>query len=330
MVIISNQSFDIKKIENHTLTIADKKNFINDSEYNKRWYAYFFESIQKLIDQSNEIFIVSDGIVNKCPIEILSPDGTRKNSLINRISFRYFNNSKSFVERHNEDQPDIRILALGGIRYECNSNPDEVNEYADSGQNNIPPVYLPGTLTEVQNIHNRYPVSSELLSGCDATKDRLVKEMNDTVFSVFHISTHGILYLDSTISDKEYLYLKSGNAAFLALANGSQGYLSAYEITNQYLQRARLVYLSACASGIGAQMAGNGLFSIGDAFYAAGADKVLFSLWDISDDFAILFADKFYESLQQGYTITSAFGKTQKFFSNKYPPALWAAFRLME
>ncbi len=330
MVIISSQSFDIKKIENHTLTIDEKKNFINDSEYNKRWYAYFFEPIQKLIDQSNEIFIVSDGIVNKCPIEILSPDGTRKNSLINRISFRYFNNSKSFVERHNEDQYDIRILALGGIRYECNSNPDEVNEYANSRRNNIPQVYLPGTLTEVQNIHNRYPVSSELLSGCDATKDRLIKEMNDTVFSVFHISTHGILYLDSIISDKEYLYLKSGNAAFLALANGSHGYFSAYEITNQYLQRAKLVYLSACASGIGAQMAGNGLFSIGDAFYAAGADKVLFSLWDISDDFAILFADKFYESLQQGHTITTAFGKTQKYFSAKYPPILWAAFRLME
>lgn len=328
LTVISQQTFDIIKIDQNTLTIGNKNNYINDPNINKLWYSLIFEPIKKQLDGKNEIFVISSGIINKAPIEILSPDGTRKNSLINRMAFRYFSSSKSFIEQSATDLQVTNILALGGINYYCNTLPATA-EYAYRNSTDTL-VYLPGTRIEVENIKSKFPSTTTLLTGCDATKESLLKILNQQTFSAVHISTHGVVYNKSEIKDAEYLYLKSGNAAFIALSNVDQGYLSAYEITNHHLENVNLVYLSACSSGIGPNMAGNGLFSIGDSFYAAGAKNVLYTLWDIPDDFATKYADMFYGELQAGQTILKAFEKSQKYFSAKYPPAFWAAFRLIE
>lgn len=330
MVVISNQNFEIKKIDDRAMTISDKINFTNDSEYNQRWYAYFFGSISHLLQGKKEIFVVSDGVINRCPLEILSPDGTRKNCLINNCEFTYFNSSKSFLEQASDQNEIQKILAIGGIQYDCTTDPRNQQHQLALRKGGDDLVYLPGTLTEVKKIKDRYSGEVALLTGCEATKANFLTQINDTTFSTIHISTHGIIYKDTIFSEQDYLYLHAGNKAFLALANGINGYLSAYEITNQNLQHVKLAYLSACSSGLGPQMVGNGLFSIGEAFYGAGADKVIYSLWDISDDFAVKFTDKFYENLQLSASITTAFHKTQKYFSNNYPPVLWSSFRLME
>jgi CHAT domain-containing protein len=65
-------------------------------------------------------------------------------------------------------------------------------------------------------------------------------------------------------------------------------------------------------------------------FYAAGAKNVLYTLWGIPDDLATKFANMFYGKLQAGQTILKAFEKSQIYISAKYPPAFWAAFRLIE
>lgn len=175
--------------------------------------------------------------------------------------------------------------------------------------------YLPGIRIEVENIKSKFLSTTTLLTGCDATKESLFRILNKQSFSAVHISTHGVVYNKSEIKDAEYLYLKSGNAAFVALSNVDLGYLSAYEIIDHHLENVNPVYLSACFCGIWPNMVGNGLFSIGDSFYAAGAKNVLLTLWDIPDDFATKFADMFYSKLQTGQTILKAFEMSKKNFS---------------
>lgn len=111
LTVISNQTFDIIKIDQNSLTIENKDNYINNSSINKQWYNHIFEPIKKQLESKNEIFVISSGIINKAPIEILSPDGTRKNSLINILTFKYFSSSKSFIEQSTSDLQVTNILA---------------------------------------------------------------------------------------------------------------------------------------------------------------------------------------------------------------------------
>lgn len=330
VAVISDNKFEIKKINYERISTNRDRNFTNDARQNMYGYESIFKPVEGYLKDIKEIIVVSDGIVNTLPIEILSPDGTRKNSLINRIEFRYFNSSKSFVERQNTKDNDMKILALGGINYDCSKNQETGSDLIALRGVTDTLTYLPYTLHEVKNIQSLYTNNVDLLTGCAATKDRFVSMLKNGHYSTIHISTHGIVYGTLDITDPEFLYLKSGNTAFLALANSTEGYLSAYEITNMDLQSVDMIYLSACSSGIGPATLGHGMFSIGEAFYAAGVNKVILSLWDIPDSFASKFSDKFYETLAIGKTVPDAFNQTKKYFSEKYPPVNWAAYRLVE
>ncbi|RZS98938.1 CHAT domain-containing protein [Aquimarina brevivitae] len=59
--------------------------------------------------------------------------------------------------------------------------------------------------------------------------------------------------------------------------------------------RANLVVLSACETGIGKRVKGEGPLSVGRAFQYAGIENVLFSLWKVNDESTYTLMDYFYE-----------------------------------
>ncbi len=316
------------------LNIHSNTNFTNNKLENKNWYDYFFTSLSAKLDGKNEVLVVGDGIVHQIPLEVLSPDGTRKNSLMEKHRFRYYNSSKSFYEEMQKSKRDQNlngtVFAMGGIRYNCLSGTEKPEILAFRG-NNDTLAYLPGSLVEVDKIREEIGPSVKVITGCDATKNSLLQAIQDTSYKAVHISTHGVIYKNQAKEAfKNYWYLETGNVAFLALANQPEGFVSAFEITNLDARHVNLVYLSACSSGIGPYISGQGLFSIGDAFASAGAEKVLYTLWDIPDASAVEFAGRFYEHLHAGSGISQAFEKTRKSMSGQFPPSLWAAFRLLE
>ena len=64
--------------------------------------------------------------------------------------------------------------------------------------------------------------------------------------------------------------------------------------------RARLVYLSACGSAVGATSTGEGLKSVARAFLLAGAQCVVATLWPVADHEAMRFTKLFYDGLEGG------------------------------
>jgi tetratricopeptide (TPR) repeat protein len=110
-----------------------------------------------------------------------------------------------------------------------------------------------------------------------------------------------------------------------------QGFLYAYEIYNLILP-AELVVLSACETGIGKQVKGEGVISLTRGFMYAGAKRVVVSLWSVSDQAtAELMIRFYYKMLKEKKNPASALRAAQieMWHSEKWrAPYYWAAFTL--
>ena len=123
----------------------------------------------------------------------------------------------------------------------------------------------------------------------------------------------------------------------MVLAEDSTGkfLLSAREIMNTrhtQMMEAKLVVLSACQTGLGRSLDG-GVIGLTRAFQVAGANHVLMSLWNVSDDETAKLMTFFFKELQ-GYGIEfmphdalrKAILKYRREVSDD--PNYWAAFTL--
>ncbi len=131
---------------------------------------------------------------------------------------------------------------------------------------------LPGAVAEVHDIEQLLPrARTTVLEAENATEPRVITASAGQ--SVLHFATHAV--------PREVDPLSS----FLALgrpADGSaSGQLTAEKIYGLKLD-ASLVVLSACRSGEGAPT-GDGVAALARAFFYAGADSLIVSLWDIAD-----------------------------------------------
>jgi CHAT domain-containing protein len=71
------------------------------------------------------------------------------------------------------------------------------------------------------------------------------------------------------------------------------GFLRAFEISRLRLD-AGLVVLSACESGIGTDLRGEGMASLARSFFHAGARRVVATLWPVSDEKTATLMERFY------------------------------------
>ncbi len=144
-------------------------------------------------------------------------------------------------------------------------------------------------------------------------------------YNIVHFATHGILN-----SEKPEL---SGIVLSLFDKQGKphNGFLRLHEIFNLNLP-ADLVVLSACQTGLGKEIKGEGLVGLTRGFMYAGATRVLVSLWSVDDAATAEFMSQFYNfMLQDNLSPASALNATQKHMqqhSKWSHPYYWGAFTL--
>jgi CHAT domain-containing protein/Tfp pilus assembly protein PilF len=144
-------------------------------------------------------------------------------------------------------------------------------------------------------------------------------------YRIVHFATHGLL-------NSEHPEL-SGLVLSLVDASGKpqDGFLRLHEIYNLKLN-ADLVVLSACQTGLGKQIKGEGLVGLTRGFMYAGAPRVVASLWQVSDLATAELMKHFYRGLlKDGMRPAAALRAAQlemikqKRWSSPY---FWAAFAL--
>ncbi|PIY03984.1 MAG: hypothetical protein COZ21_07795 [Bacteroidetes bacterium CG_4_10_14_3_um_filter_31_20] len=113
-------------------------------------------------------------------------------------------------------------------------------------------------------------------------------------------------------------------------ADGEDGVLTAYEVSNMNLQNTQLVVMSACETGLGDIKGSEGVYGLQRAFKMAGVKYIIMSLWQVPDKETEEFMVTFYTKLLKIKDIRKSFNETQKEMRQKYDPYYWAAFVLIE
>ena len=83
-------------------------------------------------------------------------------------------------------------------------------------------------------------------------------------------------------------------------ATMNDGVLQAWEIYSQLKLKAELVVLSACDTGRGANIAGEGIVGLTRALQYAGARSIVASQWSVADESTRRLMVAFHEKLRQG------------------------------
>jgi CHAT domain-containing protein len=140
-----------------------------------------------------------------------------------------------------------------------------------------------------------------------------------------HIATHGLL--DSERPGLSSLVLSMVDEQ----GKAQDGFLRANDIYNLKLP-AELVVLSACQTGLGKEIKGEGLVGITRGFMYAGAARVVVSLWNVNDKATADLMTRFYEKmLKRGERPAAALRAAQvEMWKQKawQSPYFWAAFTM--
>jgi CHAT domain-containing protein/tetratricopeptide (TPR) repeat protein len=184
---------------------------------------------------------------------------------------------------------------------------------------------VPATLREARSIVSLVPHGSGLLlTGFDANRDQVSSEVLSE-FRILHFATHGIV-------DNEHPEL-SGIILSLVNEQGQRrdGFLRLHDIYQLTLP-AELVVLSACRTGLGKDVHGEGVMGLTRGFMYAGSKGVVATLWQVDDDATAFFMERFYTAmLRDNATPAAALqsAKREMWQHDKWrQPYFWAAFVL--
>ena len=155
----------------------------------------------------------------------------------------------------------------------------------------LPRLPQTGDLAEdLEQINN----SSEVMLGFDATKRKFLEEVAPRLTDFKHIvfATHGFYGGGEGINTEPVLCLT-------LIPEGTDGFLSMSEVMGLKMN-ADLVALTACQSGLGKKVPGEGILGMGRAFQYAGARSVLMSLWSVGATASTRLVETFYKHIMEG------------------------------
>lgn len=173
---------------------------------------------------------------------------------------------------------------------------------------------------EAQAVSNWF--DGRLVADSEATKKQFLELAPQ--FRMYHIASHAVV--DDESPNNSYI-------AFTDAAGGSEidTRLYGYEILAQSFP-ADLVVLSACETGLGKVIRGEGLMSLARAFSYAGARSLVTSLWNINDQSGQQLMTEFYKHLKDGLPKDEALRQAKLTYLANAPdnarahPRYWAAF----
>jgi CHAT domain-containing protein/Flp pilus assembly protein TadD len=184
---------------------------------------------------------------------------------------------------------------------------------------------LPGTRKEAEQILALVPAASSkqafdfTVSRATATGEELSQ------YRYVHFATHG--FLDSQHPELSGILL----SMFDERGQPQDGFLRAHQVFNLKLP-AELVVLSACQTGLGKEIKGEGLVGLTRGFMYAGAPRVVVSLWSVSDLGTAELMTRFYRGiLKEGKRPAEALQAAQVSMLKEKrfaAPYFWAAFTL--
>ena len=313
-------------------------------------YDLLVRPAQSQIDKAERVLICPDGPLHTLPFAALvegrgrkGKEGEVEGSKGKGGEERYFIEAKSLhvvasmsvyaeLRKTSQDQPrpanpsQHTLLALGDPVYEATTDAAKqaAHDFVTRGGKLTP---LPHTRQELQAIQDLYGNQATLRLGKDASETAVKREAAQA--RIIHFACHGILDDRNPLGSALAL---SAEGEADGQPSAEDGWLRAYEILEKIRLNADLVVLSACQSGLGAEMKNEGIVGMTRAFQYAGAKNVVVSLWEIMDKSTSQLMTEFYRQLKAGKRKDEALQQAQVKLLKNSPyrhPYYWAPFVLV-
>ena len=182
---------------------------------------------------------------------------------------------------------------------------------------------LPGTEDEILAIARLFP-DGETFLGPEATEAKLLslnRERRLEQYRYLHFAAHG--YLNTEVPDLSALILGQ-----VKRAPDTDGFITAAKWMT-YSVKSDLLVLSACETGLGKIVLGEGILGLPYALYVAGNRSTALSLWPVDDEGTAFFMQQFYGALRagQGHAQAMSRAKRDMLLHPEYrDPFFWAPF----
>jgi CHAT domain-containing protein len=296
------QLFKLAKSDNNLSSFSSKCTNLNYQNSNFNAFlnesnSIFNQIIKPLNLPKGRIIISYDG--SFLPFETLSASATRPQYLLesNAISYAYSANLLlQNINNKNKSQNYISNQSFIGFA------PSQFNNQLKL--NDLPQSEL--AINKLENIYN-----GKLFLGRRATKASFLKEyFNNNIVQIF---THADI--DTTINEPVF-YMQDARIRM------SEIFTSQKVITE-------MICLSACKTGLGQNIKGEGVFSLSRAFSALGIPSLITTLWDVEEKATYNITELFYKNLKNGMTKDIALQKAKLEFISQNDrnqlPSLWAS-----
>jgi len=293
---------------------------------------------------ASRVIVVADGALNYIPFQLLPNPLASNEPLVARYEVINAPSASTLGQLRQEKQQrphGTKVLAAfgdpvfasnyaqftdssaGEVLATTNTQARDIEVEADKfDPNSIQPLLY--TKRELKNITEIVGAKSRVVSGFEASRETL-DSLDLAQFSILHFATHG--FFDPK---------KPEHSGFVLSTVDLKGHRQDGFITMPDVYRLHapvdLVVLSACRTGLGEDVKGEGLIGLTRGFMYAGASSVVASLWNVDDEATAELMKHFYANmLQKGMRPAEALRLAQnKLRENPawQSPHYWAAFVL--
>jgi CHAT domain-containing protein len=147
---------------------------------------------------------------------------------------------------------------------------------------------------EISKILNEENLNTTTLIEKNASKLKILNELNNNEFNLLHFATHGYS-LEKKLSK---LNEEFKNLGYIQCSNTEKDFkLFATEIEKLNFKNVKLTVLSACESALGKIIKTEGVLGIYKSFIKAGSQSIICTLWSISDEETSKIMIQFYKNL---------------------------------
>ena len=277
-----------------------------------RLYQDLIQPVTKLLVGKRELIIVADEGLHDLPFEALlrSDRASITQASLSQLPYlvrdyviRYAPSASVLASlaqpRTGVSQPQKALLAFADPLYGDTPADSTIAAATRSafGAGLGKLAQLPHSRKEVEGISKLYsPGQFRLLLGENASEENVKVAGLLSQYRIVHFSVHGLLNPEKPEFSGLLLKLPRSSQATPQLEDGL---LQVYEVFGLRLN-AELVVLSACESGLGKEVRGEGLMGLTLAFLYAGTPTVVVSLWKVAEVSTADLMIQFYRHLQAG------------------------------
>lgn len=233
----------------------------------------------------------------------ICPDGNLYNlsfeRVLNCLNISYLSSVQTLFKKNTDDDYTDQLVSF--VYPDFSGTQSEDNDRGDTKG------VLYGSYLEGMFIHDIYGEKSTIYSSYQANHDNF---FNTKRPRVLHVSTHGDYLNNEQMEpmDRGILCLSGYN-----VEENNSGYISAKEIQYMDLKGTELVVLSACNTGLGENISGEGIYGIRRAFELAGCQTLLLTVEEVDDYNSAIFMKSFYERYNQTNNVYQSFRDTKEY-----------------